>query len=195
MKKTFFLVALLCVILLTSCSMLKLPANESQESKTAAPTSESSVVRTASAENNRPFAPYKPYFSEIDEDALNDNPIDKSFLAEESKHITTVDQVDFLGKYLNIWDEELEFTLKNLRAELTGSALKTLNDSQAAWQKYSGSESNLIVEVYLATYGQGSIIPILSGYKSIALIRERTLELKDYYYMATGDVPFKFQSN
>lgn len=194
MKKAILSTALVCLILLTSCSGSNLPANESQsESKTAAPTTETSVVTTASAESNRSFAPYKPHFSEIDENILNDNPIDKSFLAEESKHITTVDQVDFLEKYRNIWDEELEFTLKNLRAELTGSALKTLNDSQAAWQKYSDSESNLIVEVYLATYGEGSIIPILSGYKSIALIRERTLELKDYCYMATGDVMFKFK--
>jgi len=67
-------------------------------------------------ESNLPFAPYKSYIIEQSvEDALNDNPIDKSFLAEASKQITTVDNAEFIRKYIQIWNAELNYTLKNLR--------------------------------------------------------------------------------
>lgn len=86
----------------------------------------------------------------------------------------------------------MNFTLKNLRGILKGRALKTLNDSQTAWQKFYDSNYNLGGEISLATVGQGSGIPILNGYKGLVVIRERTLELKEYYYMATGNLSFKF---
>jgi len=194
MKKSIVLVTLLCLTLLSSCSVPNSQANETQaESKTAALTSETSADNNTSAESDLPFAPYKSYtFEENVEDVLNDNPIDKSFLAEASKQFTSVDNAEFIRKYIQIWNAELNYTLKNLRSILKGSALKTLNNSQSAWQKFFDSNYNLGGEISLATVGQGSGIPILNGYKGIALIRERTLELKEYYAMATDDFPFKF---
>jgi uncharacterized protein YecT (DUF1311 family) len=193
MKKPKILVALLCLTLLTSCSAPYFSPNESQvESKTVVLTSESSEDNT-SAESNQPFAPYISYQLDLSvEDVLNDNPIDKSFLAEKSNHITTVAQIEYLERYYKIWDTELNFTLEKLRAVLEGSSLKALDDSQSDWIKFHVSDTELGVEVYLATAGQGSIIPILNGYQAIALIRQRTLELKEYCYMVTGDFSFEY---
>ena len=197
MKKIicFLFAVVLCFSALSACTKPNTQNNTTIAATTAVTTAGTTTEAVTTTDNSsyQPFAPYKSYLlGSNSEDVLNDNPIDKSFLAEESKQITTVDNVEFLDKYYKIWDTELSFTLKNLRVTLKGKALKALNDSQSAWQKFRVSDVNLGYEVNFAINGVGSIIPILDGYKGIALIRERTLELKEYYYMATGDLTFKY---
>ena len=52
---------------------------------------------------------------------------------------------------------------------------------------------NIAVDIYIQKMGRGPIVHQLYADKSLHILRKRTLELAEYYYILTGNFEFEFQ--
>ena len=190
MRKSL-LICLLCLALLVSCKS----ANFSPQSSDY----DSSIVSSSTTNDNNialPFLPYESYqMNSAVEKLLNDNSIDKAFLSEEKKLNAQAnsDDLQFVAKYIDIWEVEMNVTLSKLRSKLTGTSLEELNKSQSDWESFVQSDVNLAGDIQISTAGQGTGIPLLNAYKMLGRYRYRTFELAEYYYMITGDFKFEYR--
>lgn len=191
MRKSL-LICLLCLVLLVACE----PASLASQSPNQNSSITSSVTPNVSTNAASPFPPYEPYQPDIInvEKLLNDNPIDKAFLAEEEmlNEQTNFNDLPFVVKYVDIWKTEMDATLNKLRSKLTEKNLEQLNTSQSDWAAFIKSDVNLASDIQLFTAGEGSGIPLLDAYKILGQYRYRTLELAEYDNMITGDFKFEF---
>jgi len=191
--KKYLLICLLCLAFLVACGTEDFESKSSDKNSSIA----SSVTPNVNTNTASPFLPYEPYQPDSIsvEKLLNDNPIDKAFISEEKKlnAQTTYDELQFVGKYIGIWEVEMNATLSKLRSKLTGTSLEELNKSQSAWVPYTENDVHLACDIQISTAEQGSGIPLLNAHKMLGRYRYRTLELAEYCYMITGD--FKFEYN
>ena len=130
-----------------------------------------------------------PYIEEI----LNNNIIDKLYIEECKAAMTTVEFMHIDNRYLDIWKNELDNVVDKIKAVLSDEMLSRFDESQAAWQIYFETDPNIAVDIYIQKMGRGSIVHQLYADKSLHILRKRTLELAEYYYILTGNFEFEFQ--
>lgn len=127
------------------------------------------------------------------EELLNDNIIDKLYIEECNDAMTTVEFININNRYLDIWKNELDNVVDKIKAFLSDEMLSEFDKSQAAWQIYFETDPNIAVDIYTQKMGSGSIVHQLYADKSLHMVRKRTLELAEYYYILTGNFEFEFQ--
>ncbi len=130
-----------------------------------------------------------PYVEEI----LNNNIIDKLYIEECNDAITTVEFMNINNRYLDIWKNELDNVVDKIKSFLSDEMLSKFDESQASWQIYFETNPNIAVDIYTQKMGRGSIVHQLYADKSLHMLRQRTLELAEYYYILTGNFEFEFQ--
>lgn len=151
-----------------------------------------------SSNNESVIIPAKFYYFSYSEtpcveELLNNNIIDKLYIEECNGAMTTLEFMDINNKYLDIWKNELDNVVDKIKTFLSDEMLSEFNESQAAWQIYFETDPNIAVDIYTQKMGSGSIVHQLYADKSLHMVRKRTLELAEYYYILTGNFEFEFQ--
>ena len=188
--------AILICFFVVAMTMLSTGCKSASQSPDHDSSIASNVTTNVNANTASLFPAYESYqLDSAVEKLINDNPIDKAYIIEEKKFNaqTTYDELEFVGKYANLWDVEMNATLAKLRSKLSEKNLKELNKSQTDWEAFVKSDVNLACDIQVATAGQGTGIPLLNAYKMLGRYRYRTLELAEYYYMITGNFKFEYK--
>ncbi|WP_425800858.1 lysozyme inhibitor LprI family protein [Desulfitobacterium sp. Sab5] len=133
---------------------------------------------------------------------VTNNPIDSDYEAEfkklnQSKDFSTSAELVLESKYIKIWDTELNSIYNKLLTELNSKEKETLIESQKGWLQYHLKEHDFVKQVfYLRESG-----PVLGSQGTVQMqqaikgrIRERTLELMEYYTVLGNDVEFEYKS-
>jgi len=81
------------------------------------------------------------------------------------------------------WDAELNKTFKLLLAKLDSSEQRELRDSQRQWIIYKDKEIKFFTDIYGKR--DGTMWNLAISDKRMQLIRQRTIELLDYYETLT----------
>lgn len=201
MKKSCAII--LALLILTSCT--KAPA--SKETSKVEPTTKSvqqgNIItskddNTNNQENNDNF--YFGQYQMAEEgfsQNVKDNAIDRDYKIESNKfqkssEFTTQGWVELEGKYIKIWDSELNNTYNMLLNKLNDKETEKLRNAQKGWLQYHINESEFINESWddLGLGSQGRVQLIISVKDRI---RQRTLQLMEYYYMLGGEVEFLYK--
>lgn len=133
-------------------------------------------------------------------DKVNNNPIDRDYEVEfkelgQSRNFTTLAEVEIESKYVKIWDTELNEIYKKLQAKLNTAEKEILIESQKGWLQYHMKESEFVNQVfYFRESG-----PVLGSQGRVQMqqaikerLRERTMELMEYYVLLGNDVDFVY---
>jgi len=132
---------------------------------------------------------------------VNNNLIDSDYNTDfkelnQSKDFSTNAQLELELKYIKIWDTELNTIYNKLQTKLNLKENEELIESQKGWLKYHMKESELVKQVfYLRDSGQilGSQGKIQIQQAIKGRLRERTLELMEYYSMLGNNVEFVYK--
>lgn len=159
---------------------------------------EETEINDVISDNERIIIPAKFYYFSYSEtpgveELLNNNIIDKLYIEECNDAMTTMEFMDINNKYLDIWKNELDNVVDKIKVSLSGELILDFNESQAAWQILFETDPNIAVDIYTQKMGSGSIVHQLYADKALHMVRKRTLELAEYYYILTGDFEFEFQ--
>ena len=204
MKKYLVMILILSFVL-TSCARVnevKQPVNsqpETNQPQQAAPTSlDGDNTKNNDNSDNSYFGQYQ-----MSEDGFSkyvkDNAIDRDYGAElailqQSPQFNTQGWVELESKYIGIWDKELNNTYNNLLKKLNEKEKEKLRASQQGWLQFHTKESEFIAESW-DDLGLGSQGRVQSAIAIKDRIRERTLQLMEYYFMLGGDVEFLYKGN
>lgn len=120
------------------------------------------------------------------------NPLDKDYQTEYKKAKTTLDYAKLEAKYTKLWDKELNNVYQKLLAKVSRPEKKILTEAQMGWLQWHTKE-NQFVSSMLANQ-QGTIWPIVQAKAYKNRIRERTLELMEYYYFFTNKIEFNYKN-
>lgn len=96
-----------------------------------------------------------------------------------SKNNSDPGMSDCLQKAESNWDKELNKYYKLLLAKLDTSAQKYLRESQRQWLMYKDKEVNFFSEVF--SKKDGTMWNLFIADKRMQIIRQRAIELSDYY--------------
>lgn len=133
-------------------------------------------------------------------DKLNNNPIDVNYEVEfkelnQSEIFSTSAQVELESKYTKLWDTELNAIYNKLLSKLNPKEKELLIQSQKGWLQHHMKESEFVNQVFnlrelgpvFGSQGRAQMHQAING-----RIRERTLELMEYYSLLGNDVQFVF---
>ncbi|MCB8814413.1 lysozyme inhibitor LprI family protein [Desulfosporosinus shakirovi] len=133
-------------------------------------------------------------------DKLNKNPIDVNYEVElkelnQSEIFSTLAQVELESKYTKLWDTELNAIYNKLLSKLNSIEKELLIQSQKGWLQHHMKESEFVNQVFnlresgpvFGSQGRVQMQQAING-----RIRERTLELMEYYSLLGNDVQFVF---
>jgi len=133
-------------------------------------------------------------------DKLNNNPIDVNYEVEfkelnQSEIFSTSAQVELESKYTKLWDTELNAIYNKLLSKLNPKEKEVLIQSQKGWLQHHMKESEFVNQVFnlrelgpvFGSQGRVQMQQAING-----RIRERTLELMEYYSLLGNDVQFVF---
>jgi uncharacterized protein YecT (DUF1311 family) len=195
--KRYLIIALILSLILTSCAKVnetKAPINPQHE--TNQPQQENPAHSEDDKSNDSYFGQYQMLedgFSKY----VKDNAIDKDYEVElaklqESPDFNTQSWVELESKYIEIWDKELNNTYNNLLKKLNEKEQEKLREAQKGWLQYHTKESEFIVESW-DDFGLGSQGRVQLAMSAKNRIRERTLQLMEYYFMLGEDVDFLYK--
>lgn len=120
-------------------------------------------------------------------DIIKNNPIDKDYDMESdtfqsSSEFSTGGWVQLEDKYYSIWKQELNEIMKKLKSKLTKDDYEQLEFSQVSWMAYHTKENDFVWEVFIRKEHFGSQGLVSSATVSTHRIRERVIQLMEYYY-------------
>lgn len=195
MKLTMSL--LLTGVLLTACGQPNTQAtNTNTESTSSAvkTTQNTAKATPTSTENSEESTEDNQYYGDYQmdpEDTFNtlihNNPLDQAYHKEynefqNSSQFSTTGWVTLEGKYLKLWNVELNNAMQQLKSKLSASQYALLQQSQAGWAKYDKAESEFVEDTFLKDAhfrSQGQVSAIRA---KLSRTRERTIQLMEYVY-------------
>ena len=129
---------------------------------------------------------------------IENNPIDRDYETEwrklgNSPDFSTQASVELESKYIAIWDKELNSIYQKLIKSLEEEEKVLLRESQRGWLQYHDKQQEFVWRYYYgrksgAILGSQGLVQMRTAYKN--RIRERTLELMEYY----GEAEFEYKS-
>ncbi|MGD8399768.1 MAG: DUF1311 domain-containing protein [Bacillota bacterium] len=135
------------------------------------------------------------------EKLIQNNPLDRDYEQEiqdanDSPDFTTQKWVEIQSKYTKLWDAELNCIYQKLLAQLTETEKNLLIKSQKGWLQYHLTEQKLVDKTFYyresgPIFGSQGRVQMVSA--ACARIRERTIELMEYYNMLGNEVEFEYQ--
>lgn len=186
MKKNILLILIISLFVLVSCN------NDIEK------TQEISIIDNYDNLVETPKKQYLCIFKTFSnnkdiETFLNNNPIDNDFNNHDIP-VSTAEIVSFYSNYINYWEAEIENSLTILQNNLENENYQKLKDSQNNWTEYLKDNNSIFSEIHIKTAGIGSEIPVLSSFKTLSKIRDRSLELIEYCILLEGQYEFVFVS-
>ncbi len=124
---------------------------------------------------------------------IQQNSIDRDYEIEFKAALTTMDYGELEGKYINLWDRELNVIYNKLLARLTEEQKTVLIDSQVDWLNWHIQESKFVNMTLLIDRKLGSQGPIQELKARKYRLRERTLELMEYYCLLDGNFELEYR--
>lgn len=124
---------------------------------------------------------------------LEQNPLDRDYRIEvrelgRSTRFSTQAWVELEAKYLALWDTELNSIYQKLLTKLNDSQKELLVDSQLGWLQFHTKEAQLVGTFPFGSQGR---VQRVQAYTS--RLRDRTLELMEYYVRLGGNVEFEYK--
>ena len=133
---------------------------------------------------------------------MKNNPLDKDYEKEiqeisDSKDFNTQTWVEIESKYTTLWDSELNSVYKKLLVQLAPEEKALLIESQKGWLQYHLNEQKFVNQTFYfqkcgPIFGSQGRVQTVSAYKM--RVRERTIELMEYYSMVGNDIQFEYKS-
>ncbi len=203
MKKVF-IIAVIATLFLTSCSDGSLDPSKTKVDKPQAVTKSQNQSRDATNNDYIKIGTVGVYDMSGDFiKAANNNPIDRAYNTEldklnSSNKFTTLSALELEVKYTKLWDAELNAIYKKLLPLLNKNEQKLLIESQNGWLEFNTKESEFVNEVFFnrktgQIFGSWGIVQTQSAKKE--RIRERALQLMEYYYSLEYKVEFKYKGS
>ena len=191
----FYLIVIFC---LTSCFKInEKDVNDSlntTESAAQSSNSNSESENNVILENNLGLSVYHAQFLEGADiySIIGNNHIDKNYLKDGEKLASTKEILDWQKKYIDIWENELNESVKYIRTKLDGELLTKFNSMQKNWESIEEQEIGFCTQLWHDSNGTGSILPILSSSQVLDRTRYRTLQVIEYCILLDGNYQFKF---
>ncbi|HYE10801.1 MAG TPA: lysozyme inhibitor LprI family protein [Patescibacteria group bacterium] len=198
--KKYLIAVLVSTLILTSCASVpdkEVSNNSPTEIKQAEQSSSiTSMAKSEGTIDNSYFGQYQ-MSDEGFSMYVQDNVIDKNYEAEttqfqQSNEFSTQGWIALESKYIEIWDNELNNIYNKLLEKLNEKEQKELREAQKGWLQYHIKESEFVVESW-NDLGLGSQGKVQLSMSQKARIRQRTLQLMEYYFMVGGDVEFSYK--
>jgi|GEM_PF-5915155 len=195
----FITLILITTTICISCNSEQNLEQNSQQESSQIESKQSSQIESDQIIDKSEFTEFKGnYLGDGETEILtiiNNNPIDKQYIIEneEIELKSTVEILDFYGKYYDIWEDELEYAKQIITENLTGEALDNFVESQDAWEKYNKYEVNLSMNILILANGSSTGHSILTTMQSVDRIRTRTFTLVEYSCMLTGEYNFSYK--
>ncbi|GKU79188.1 lysozyme inhibitor LprI family protein [Paenibacillus sp. L3-i20] len=132
---------------------------------------------------------------------VQSNPIDKDYEKEfddlnNSSEFSTQGLIQLETKYIEIWDKELNEIYKKLIAKLDDKPKKLLIEAQKGWLQNHIKETEFVVSTFQVensfNIGSQGLVNIQVIHKN--RLKDRTLQLFEYYYMLEGTDGFIYKS-
>lgn len=124
---------------------------------------------------------------------LAQNCLDRDYLVEQKAAYTTRDYAELEGKYVKLWDKELNAVYQKVLARLDVRQRELLVNAQAGWLQWHINETEFVRAGLLNDRKLGTLGGIQEIRAQKDRLRERTLELMEYYYHLGGTPEFEYQ--
>lgn len=98
---------------------------------------------------------------------------------------STAGMTDCISDAIDAWDKELNKNYKLLMSVLSEEEKELLKKSQRTWITFRDNEMAFSNKMYINM--NGSMWLIVAAQRKCDFIRQRTLELKEYYSILIGD--------
>ena len=113
------------------------------------------------------------------QDTQTQDPIDKKYQSCLDSNSNTVGMIECMHAASQDWDKELNKYYKLLMTTLNPSAQSSLREAQRQWIVYKEKETKF----YMDAYGKsdGSMWGLVIARRAMDIVRQRAIELKEYY--------------
>ena len=111
--------------------------------------------------------------------SLAQNKIDQDLEKCLSQRNSTAGQVSCVSSARGSWDKELNKSYLSLSQKLSKTEKNELVEAQRNWMKFRDSEFKLIDKYYFGVK-KGTLFYVIAENKKLEIVKERTLQLKDY---------------
>ncbi len=123
---------------------------------------------------------------------LEANPLDRDYnsdMRNPANH-TTYGMADVNKKYIKLWDRELNVIYQRLLLKLNDGERALLIDSQVGWLQYHENEQKFTSKALSKEAGTFFIVQQGNAYR--LRLRDRTLQLMEYYRRLGGELEFEY---
>ncbi|MDX5345645.1 MAG: DUF1311 domain-containing protein [Hymenobacteraceae bacterium] len=104
---------------------------------------------------------------------------------DSAQNQTNVGMISCSVRAKEAWDKELNKYYKLLMNSLSESEKEKLRNAQKNWLLYRNSETEFAAKLY--TNLQGSMWRIVAANRQMEIVKQRTLELRQYYETLTEE--------
>lgn len=191
--KRMLLILLIGILSLAGCQSAQDPNSADQNR---------SDPQTPTAEEQKPILGNYGVYDMTGEfiEQVHSNPIDRDYQDEldklhNSPDFTTQDWVELEDKYAKIWDHELNVIYQKLLTKLNETEKATLIQAQKGWLQFHLAESDFVAQTFYgrpdgAIFGSQGRVQMVSALSQ--RLRDRTLQLMEYYSLLDGEVEFAY---
>lgn len=97
------------------------------------------------------------------------------------------------AKYIKLWDKELNVIYQKLLLRLNDEEKELLIEAQVGWLQYHEKEQDFVNIALKKDAGSFFRVQKANAYR--LRLRDRTLELMEYYHRLGGNVEFEYKGN
>lgn len=126
---------------------------------------------------------------------LESNPLDRDYDRDmrNPENFTTMGMAKATGKYIELWDKELNVIYQKLLLKLTDEQKELLINSQVGWLQYHETEQVFINKALSKDAGSFFAVQRVNSFR--LRLRERTLQPMAYYHRLGGEVQFVYKGD
>lgn len=126
---------------------------------------------------------------------LENNPLDRDHWRDMKNpaNYSTLSMEFLEAKYIKLWDKELNVIYQKLLLKLNDEEKELLVESQVGWLQYHEKEQDFVNKALKKDAGSFFRVQKLIAYR--LRIRDRTLELMEYYHRLGGNAEFEYKEN
>lgn len=124
------------------------------------------------------------------------NPLDLDYdrdMKNPQNH-TTLGMAMVTGKYIKLWDRELNAIYQKLLLKLNDEEKELLVESQVGWLQHHENEQRFVNKAFF-NKSMGSFFVVQKANAYRMRLRDRTLELMEYYQRLGGSAEFEYKGN
>lgn len=180
MKKYILILCCFILICFSSCNIMS--SNESLSDVKI--TSDDTIVSDLEGLNDTTFSFKSELYEIFLDEIVQNNPIDSAFLLEDVGS-STMEMQQHYKKYIEIWQQEMEYSSKRFKDCLNEEDRSIFDEHQLEWQRVIDNDFAFINTILLTDkydVKMGSSFTIELATKYLKLIRERTLQIKYWQY-------------